>query len=82
MSFSNEEVVAQSDVHLTGTTVETLIIEFDQAKYEEAISSGSLCPKAMRKIHKVSEETKAPVVANAEVVTAFEIQNAEVMPAF
>ncbi|ONK77795.1 uncharacterized protein A4U43_C02F10740 [Asparagus officinalis] len=66
-SFSDKEVVVQSDVHLTGTTVETLIIEFDfdQAKYEETLSSGSLSPKAMRKIHKVSEETKAPVVANS-----------------
>ena len=64
-SFSDEEVVVQSDVHLTGTTIETLIIEFDQAKYEEAISSGSLGPKATRKIHKVSEETKALVVANS-----------------
>ena len=65
-SFSDEEVVVQSDVHLTGTTVETLVVEFDQAKFEEAISSGSLSPKAMRKIHKVSKETKgltAPIVA-------------------
>ncbi|ONK57711.1 uncharacterized protein A4U43_C09F3300 [Asparagus officinalis] len=60
-SFSDEEeVVAQSDVHLIGTTVETLVVEFDQAKFEEALSSGSLSPKAMRKIHKVSKETKAP----------------------
>ena len=54
-SFSDEEVVAQSEVYLTGTIVETLIIEFDQAKFEEALSSGSLSPKAMRKIHKVSK---------------------------
>ena len=63
MSFSDEEVVAQSDVHLIGTTVETLIIEFDQAKFEKALSSGSFSPKAMRKIHKVAKETKAPTVA-------------------
>ncbi|ONK73845.1 uncharacterized protein A4U43_C03F170 [Asparagus officinalis] len=62
-SFSDEEVVVQSDVHLTGTTVETLVIEFDQAKFEEVISSGSLSLKAMRKIHKVSKKTKTPTVA-------------------
>ena len=62
-SFSDEEVVVQSDVHLTGTTVETLVVEFDQAKFEEAISSGSLIPKAMRKIHKVSKENKSLTVA-------------------
>ena len=61
--FCDEEVVAQSDVHLTGTIVETLMVEFDQAKFEKAISSGSLSPKAMRKIHKVSKETKSPTVA-------------------
>ena len=55
-SFSDEEVVAQSDVHLTGTTVETLVVEFDQAKYEEVLSSGSLSPKARRDTHRISTE--------------------------
>ena len=55
-SFSDEEVVAQSDVHLTGTTVETLVVEFDQAKYEEVLSSGSLSPKARRDTHRTSTE--------------------------
>ena len=61
-SFSDEEVVAQSDVHLTRTTVEILIVEFDQAKFEEALSSRSLSPKAMRKISKVFKETKTPTI--------------------
>ena len=55
-SFSDEEVVVQSDVHLTGTTVETLVVEFDQVKYEEALSSGSLSPKARRGACKSSKE--------------------------
>nr|ABB55305.1 hypothetical protein 12.t00009 [Asparagus officinalis]ABB55345.1 hypothetical protein 9.t00008 [Asparagus officinalis] len=62
-SFSDEEVVVQFDINLTGTTVETLIIEFNQAKYEELLSFRSLSPKAMRKICKVFKETKTPIVA-------------------
>ena len=64
-SFSDEEVVVQSNVNLAGIMVETLVVEFDQAKFEKTLSSGSLSPKAMRKIHKVSKETKAPVVADS-----------------
>nr|ABB55333.1 hypothetical protein 12.t00052 [Asparagus officinalis] len=60
-SFSNEEVVAQSDVHLNGTTVETLVVEFDQAKYEEVLSSGLLSPKARRDACKSSKEVLTAV---------------------
>nr|ABB55307.1 hypothetical protein 12.t00012 [Asparagus officinalis] len=56
--FTDEEVMAQSDTKLTGTTIETLTVEFDQVKCEELRSSGSLSPKAMRKIHKVSKEAR------------------------
>ena len=60
-SFSDDEVVAQSDVHLLGTTVETLVVEFDQAKYEEALSSGSLSPKAKHGVRKISKEINSVV---------------------
>ena len=37
--------MAQDDVHHKGKMVESLIVEFDQAKYEEFLSSGSKSPK-------------------------------------
>ena len=39
-------MVAQGDVIYKGKTVESLVVEFDQAKYEEFLSSGSKSPKA------------------------------------
>ena len=48
-SFSTDEnVMAQADVRLLGKTVESLVIEFDQEKFEEFLSSGSASRKAMR----------------------------------
>ena len=44
--------MAQGDVTYKGKTVESLIVEFDQAKYEEFLSSGSKSPKA-RAYHRV-----------------------------
>jgi len=47
-SFSTDEnVVMQSDVQLFGKTVESLVIEFGQEKFEEFLSSDSASPKAM-----------------------------------
>ena len=43
---TDEQVVAQGDVLYKGKTVESLVVEFDQAKYEEFLSSGSKSPKA------------------------------------
>ena len=38
-SFSiNENAVAQADVQLLGKTVESLVIEFDQGKFEKFLS--------------------------------------------
>ena len=53
---TDEQVVAQGDVTCMGKTVESLVVEFDQAKYEEFLSSGSKIPKA-RIYHKVSSGT-------------------------
>jgi len=38
---TDEQVVAQGDVTFMEKTVESLVMEFDQVKYEEFISSGS-----------------------------------------
>ena len=47
LTFStDEQVVAQGDVNFVGKMVESLVFEFEQAKYEEFLSSGSKSPKA------------------------------------
>jgi len=38
---TDEQVVTQGDVTFMEKTVESLVMEFDQVKYEEFISSGS-----------------------------------------
>ena len=43
---TDEQVVAQGDVIYKGKSVESLVVEFDQAKYEEFLSSGSKNQKA------------------------------------
>ena len=42
---TDEHTVVQDDVLRKGKMVESLVIEFDQAKYEEFLSSGSKSPK-------------------------------------
>ena len=73
---TDEQVVAQGDVTFMGRTVESLVIEFDQAKYEEFLFSGSKSPRA-RHYRKVSSEicpqipSKAsPNVASVENIIA------------
>ena len=57
-SFSTDEnVVAQVYVRLFGKAVESLVVEFDQEKLEEFLSSSSASPKAMRQYRNVSSET-------------------------
>ena len=57
-SFSTDEnVVAQTDVRLFGKTLESLIVEFDQEKFEEFLFSGSASPKEMQQYRKVSSKT-------------------------
>ena len=47
ITFStDEQVVAQSDITYMGKMVKTLIVKFDQAKYEEFLSSSSKSPRA------------------------------------
>ena len=42
---TDEQIVAQGDVFYKGKMVESLVVEFDQAKYEEFLSSGSKSPR-------------------------------------
>ena len=42
---TDEKIVAQGDVLYKGKMVESLVVEFDQAKYEEFLSSSSKSPR-------------------------------------
>ena len=52
-----EKAVAQADLKLIGSTVESLIIESDQEKFKQYLSSGPVSSKYIRKYHKVSSKT-------------------------
>jgi len=55
---TDEKAIAQVDFKLLGSTVESLIVEFNQEKFEELLSSGSISPKVLRETHsQVSLET-------------------------
>jgi len=41
--------------------VESLVIEFNQGKFEEFLFSGFVCPKTMRQHRKVSSETHSRI---------------------
>jgi len=57
ITFSNDEqVMVQGDVSFMRKTVESLIVELEQAKCEEFLSSGSKSPKVARQYHRVSAE--------------------------
>ena len=57
---TDEQVVAQGDVTYMRKMIESLVIEFDQAKYEEFLSSGSKSPR-VRRYRKVSSGTSSQV---------------------
>ena len=46
---TNEKAVAQADLKLLESTIESLVVEFDQEKLEELFSSGSISPKVSSK---------------------------------
>jgi len=51
----------QVDVRLLRKMIESLVVEFDQKKFEELLFSGSVNPKAMRQYHQVSSETRSRI---------------------
>ena len=85
---TDENVVAQVDVRLLGKTIESLVIEFDQEKFEKFLSSGFSSPKAMRQYHKVSSKTRSrisseitPKVARTTAHSANGVTSEEVLKA-
>jgi len=77
---TDEQVVAQGDVACMGRMVELLVVEFDQAKYEEFLSSGSKSPRA-RQYCKVSSKIRSRVSSEASlnVVCAGSIMAGRIM---
>ena len=57
MCIRDRQVVAQGDVTYMGKVVESLVMEFDQAKYEEFLFFGSKSPRA-RQYRKVFSEIR------------------------
>ena len=55
---TDEKAVAQANLKLLRSTVESLV-KFDQEKFEQLLSSGSISPKAMRKYRKVPSKTRS-----------------------
>ena len=46
---TNEKVVTQIDLRLLGSMIESLVVKFDQEKFEELLSLGSISPKVSSK---------------------------------
>ena len=62
---TDEQVVAQGDIICMGKVVESLVVEFDQAKYEEFLSSSSKSPRVL--VRKVSSEIRSQVPSKASL---------------
>ena len=60
ISFSTDDnTVEQADIRLLGKMMESFIVEFDQGKFEEFLSSRSTSPNTMRQYRKVSSENRS-----------------------
>ena len=53
---TDEQVIVQGDVTFMKKMVESLVMEFDQEKYEEFLSSGSKSHRVAQQYRKVSSE--------------------------
>ena len=58
---TDEQVVVQGDITFMGKTVESLVMQFDQAKYDVFLSSGSKSPRVVRQYRRVSLEIRSQV---------------------
>lgn len=63
--FTEENVVAQANFKLMGSTIESFVVEFDQEKYEKLLSSGSLSSKATRNFHKIISKPRSLALTEA-----------------
>ena len=63
----DEKIVVQANVKFLGLMVGSLIIKFDQEKFEEFLSSGSKSPMATLQYRKVSSNSKSETMAFAYI---------------
>jgi len=68
---TDEKAAVQTDLKLIGSTIESLVIEFNQEKFKQLLSSGSVSLKSMRKYRKVSNETRSLASSEASKKKAF-----------
>ena len=52
--FNNKKTVSQCDEQIIGPITKTLVIHFDQEKFDQLLSEGSLSPVNVRKHRKIS----------------------------
>ena len=67
---TDEQVMVQGDVTFMGRTVESLVVKFIQAKYEEILSSESKSPRE-RQYRKVSFEICSQVSSETSLKMAY-----------
>ena len=53
--------MAQGNVSFKGKTVESLVVKFDQVKYEKFLFSGCKNPRVAQQYHRVSLEIRSQV---------------------
>ena len=58
---TDEQVVVQGDVTFMRKMIESLVVKFDQAKYEEFLSSGSKSLRVARQYRRVFSEIHSQV---------------------
>jgi len=54
---TNEKAVAQANLKLLGSTIESLVVKFDQEKFKELFSSGSISLVSSKTRSQISSET-------------------------
>ena len=68
---TDEQVVAQGDVTFIRKMVESLVVEFVRAKYEEFLSSGSKSPRVSQQYRRVSSEIRSQVPSETSPKMAY-----------
>ena len=60
---TDEQVVTQGDITFMEKMVESLVVKFDQEKYEEFLSSGSKSPRVAQQYRRISSEIRSQVTS-------------------
>jgi len=68
---TDEQVVTQGDVTFMGRKVESLVLKFDQAKYEGFLSSGSKSLRVARQYRRISSKVRSQVPSGTSSKIAY-----------